>query len=252
MAKGVRVSQGLARPLGVLLFSVGLLLGMALFGAIVWADFEAVLFDPGLQQDAPLRSLRCPVMIARSETGSVTASLSNPLDRSTERYVRAHITDGYITLMREVNRSVSLAPGERQRLEWEVTGDDAAFERFILVKVILRGRYPLPSRQGTCGILVVDVPYLTGEQVFGLAFGASLLCMIGGLVLWTRASQPLGQRERQAARAMGVLAAGVLLGTTVGLVGWWLPGFIIFLIMLLGIGVMLGHFFGGAGGEPIS
>ena len=252
MIKGARLPRELARPLGVLLFSIGLLLGMALFGAIVWADFEAVLFNPGLQQDAPLRSLRCPVMITRSETGTVTASVSNPLDRSTERYVRAHITDGYVTLMREVNRSVPLASGERQRLAWEVTADDAAFERFILVKVVLRGRYPFPSRQGTCGILVVGVPYLTGEQVFGLAFGASLLSMAGGLVLWLRASRPLGQRKRQAARAMGALGGSVLLGTTVGLVGWWLPGLVIFLITVLGIGVMLGHFLGEVGGEPIA
>jgi hypothetical protein len=223
---------------------------MALFGAIVWADFEAVLFNPGLQQEAPLRSLRCPTMITESETGTVTASLFNPLERSTERYIQAHITDGYVTLMREVNRSVSLAPGERRRLTWEVTADDAAFERFILVKVILRGRYPLPSRQGTCGILVLSVPFLTGDQVFGLGFGAALLCMAGGILLWLQVSDP--HLKRRVARAMGALAGSILVGTTVGLLGWWLPGFIIFLVTLLGIGVIIGHFFSYVGGEPMS
>ncbi len=252
MVGGVKVPKGFFRSLGIFLFFVGLLLGMGLFGATVWADFEAVLFNPGLQQEAPLRSLRCPVMITEAETGTVTASLFNPLDRSTERYVQAHITDGYVTLMREVNRSVSLNPGERQQLAWEVTADDAAFERFILVKVVLRGRYPLPSRQGTCGILVVSVPFLTGEQVFGLGFGAALLCMAGGLLLWLRASDSHPKQRRRVARAMGALAGSILVGTTVGLLGWWLPGFIIFLVTLLGIGVIIGHFLGNAGAEPMS
>jgi hypothetical protein len=190
-------------------------------------------------------------MITESETGTVTASLFNPLERSTQRFVQAHITDGYVTLMREVNRSVSLEPGERQRLAWEVTADDAAYERFILVKVVLRGRYPLPSRQGTCGIFVVNAPYLTGEQVFGLGFGAALLCMAGGLILWIRASDPLLEPGRQVARAMGALVGSIVVGTTVGLLGWWLPGFIIFLVTLLGIGVIIGHFLDQLGGEPV-
>ncbi len=245
MGRLAKLLESPARPLGVLLFSVALLLGMGLFGATIWADFEAVLFNPGLSQDAPLRSLRCPVMITTSETGTVTASLTNPLDRSTERYVRAHITDGYVTLMREINRSVPLAPGEKQRLQWSVTADDAAFGRFILVKIILRGRYPLPGRQGTCGILVVDAPLLNGRQVFGLIFAASLLGMGAGYGLWFRASQPLDRRRQRVARAMVALAASVVVGTIMGWLGWWLPGLIIFVVTLLGIGVIVGYLLNG-------
>lgn len=242
MSRSVKLPRGARRPLGVLLFALGLLLGMALFGATIWADFEAVLFNPGLSYEAPLRSLRCPVMITPSETGTVSALLTNPLDRSTERYVRAHVTDGYITLMREINKSVPLAPGEKERLHWTVTADDAAFDRFILIKVIVRGRYPLPSRQGTCGILVVNAPFLTGNQVLGLTFAASLLSMVGGYGLWFNASRPLDQPGRQVSRAMVALAGGVVLGAIVGWLGWWLPGLILFVIIVLGIGVIIGYF----------
>ncbi len=235
-------SGTLARWLGLMLFSAGLFLGMALFGIIIWADFEAVLFDPGQQQDASLKSLRCPVMITKSETGAVTASLTNPLDRPTERYIRAHITDGYVTLMREINKLVPLAPGETQKLTWTVTADDAAFERLILVKVIIRGRYPLPSRQGTCGIVVVDVPYLTGHQVFGISLVASLLSIGMGFSIWFKASKPLHEKARQAVRAMSTLAGSILLGIFIGLMGWWLPGLLIFVITLIGAGVIIGYF----------
>ncbi len=231
----------LAWRLGLVIFALGLLLGLALFGAVIWADFEAALFSPGIQQDAPLRSLRCPVLINRSETATVTASLNNPLERSTERYVRAHITDGYVTLMREINTSISLDPGERQRLEWTVTADDAAFERLILVKVVLRARYPLPSRQGTCGILVVNAPHLTGDQVFALGFVVSFLGIAGGFILWRRSGQPLHERGREMGRAMGVLAGTILVGTAIGLLGWWVPGLIFFVIAVLGIGVTIGY-----------
>lgn len=237
----VRLRVGLARPLGGLLFVAGLLLGMALFGAVIWGDLEAALFSPGIQQDAALRSLRCPVLITRSETGTVSARLKNPLERSTERYVRAHISDGYVTLMREINTRVPLDPGERQRLEWTVTADDAAFGRLVLVKVVLRARYPLPSRQGTCGILVLDVPYLTGNQFFALGFAVSLLSMAAGCVLWFRAGEPLRERGRQVGRAMGVLAGIVLVGTIVALMGWWVIGLIFFVFTVLGIGVTIGY-----------
>lgn len=241
MPGSVKLPEGALRPLGVLLFAMGLLLGMALFGAAIWADFEAVLFNPGLSYDAPLRSLRCPPMITTSETGTVTASLTNPLDRPTERYVRAHITDGYVTLMREVNRSVPLEPGETERLEWSVTADDAAFDRFVLVKIIVRGRYPLPSRQGTCGILVVGVPFLSGDQVFGLVFAASLISMAAGYGLWRRASRLVGRQRQQVARAMVALAGSIALGAVAGWMGWLLPGIILFVFTILGIGVIIGY-----------
>lgn len=231
-----------AQLLGLLLFSAGLILGMALFGMIIWADFEAVLFDPGLQQDTTLNSLRCPVMITKAETGTVTASLTNPLDRSTERYIRVHVTDGFVTLMRQINQRLPLDPGETQQLAWSVTADDAAFERLILVKVIVRGRYPLPSRQGTCGIVVVDAPYLTGHQIFGISLAASLLSIGMGFSMWLKASKPWREKARQAVRAMGALAGSILVGIFVGLMGWWLPGLLIFVITLIGAGVIIGYF----------
>ena len=248
MVEALKLPKGLVGPLGILLFSVGLLLGMTLLGATVWADFEAVLFDPGIQQDASLRSLRCPVLITPSETGTVRARLFNPLERPTQRYVSAHITDGYVVLMREEDKSVSLEPGQRQDLTWTVTADDAAFERLILVNVVLRGRYPLPSRKGTCGILVVGVPFMTGKQILGLTLGASLLMMAAGLGLWFRAERFLYRRRHRLIRAMGALAAAVLVGLIVALAGWWLPGLIIFFVILLGIGVIIGHFLNGVGG----
>jgi len=247
----MNIRDKLVRFLSIVIFSVGLLLGMALFGIVVWADFEAILFDPAIRQDASLNSLRCPVMMTEVETGTVSAAFTNSLDRSVELFVRAHISDGYVTLMKEVDTRLPLAAGETQRLQWTVFPDDAAFGRLILVKVIVKGGYPLPSRQGTCGILVVNAPYLTGGQIFTLGLAVGFLSMLIGAGLWILVERPLNETGLQVARAMGMLAGAVLVGTIFGLLGWWLPGAALFMVTLLAIGAIIGYFLNRIGKETV-
>ena len=230
------------RTLGVLIYSVGVLLGMALLGIVVWGDFESAMFDPTIKQDAPLNTLRCPVMMTKTETGTVTATFTNPLDRPIELYIRAHISEGYVTLMREINTELPLDVGETKPLEWTVTPDDAAFGRLILVKVTVNRKYPLPSRQGTCGILVVGLPYFTGNQIFTFALVASLLSMVAGAGLWVNANRPLSGPGLDVTRAMGTLAGFVLVGTIVGLRGSWMFSGLIFVVTVLLIGAIIGYF----------
>jgi hypothetical protein len=230
------------RTLGVLIFSVGFLLGLALLAIVVWGDLEAHIFDPAIPSDEMLTTLRCPVMITAPEVGTVTATFTNPLDRPVEFRIRTHISEGHVTLMREENTSLPLEPGETQPLQWTVTADDAAFRRLILVRVRLFGKYPLPSRAGSCGILVVDLPYLSGSLIFALAFAASLLGMAGGAGLWVVANRPLSDQSLGVLRAMGALAGCVVVGTIIGLLGHWMLGGVVFVITLLLIGAVIGYF----------
>ena len=230
------------RILGMLIFSVGVLLGTALFGIVVWGDFEAAMFDPSIKRDAPLSTLRCPVMMTKTEAGTITATFTNPLERPIELYTRAHITEGYVTLMREIITTLPLDPGETKPLQWTVTSDDAAFGRLILVKVTVNRKYPLPSRQGTCGILVVGLPYFTGAQIFAFALAASLLSMAGGAGLWVVANRPLKELGLDVITAMGVLAGCMLVGMIVGLRGSWMFGGLIFVFTVLLIGAIVGYF----------
>jgi len=238
----VRLRGRLVGPLAILVFSLGLLLGMAIFGGLIWSDFETLFFDPAWRYETPLRSLRCPVMLTTGETGMVSVRVSNPLDRPTERYLRISMTAGSILQVMEFTEVVVLEPGEAARVRWAVTPDDAVYGRFIMVNAVLRPRYGLPARQSSCGIIVVDVPYLTGHQVFGLALGISLVTMAAGYVLWIKADPPLGVRRRQMARAMMALAGGVVAGIVIGFLGLWLLGLILFLIVLIAIGVTIGYF----------
>lgn len=235
-------SAKVVRGLAVLLFSAGILLGVALFGSTTWGDLEASLFNVAMSGEKRLSTLRCPVMITTAETGTVSASFKNSLERATEFRIRTHISDGYVTLMREITSPLPLEPGERGTLEWTVTPDDAVYGRLIMVRVYLFSKYPLPSRQGTCGILVVDWPLLTGTQYYILILAASLLSMGGGIGLWINANRPLSRVELHATYAMATLAGSVLAGIIVSLLRWWVAGVLILTIIVLMIGAIIGYF----------
>jgi len=230
------------RILGVLIFSAGVVLGMALFGGAAWGDFEASLFNTSMRGEAPLTTLRCPVMMTAAGPGTVTATFTNPFEKPVDYYIRAHISQGYVTLMREEITNLPLDPGETQAVQWTVTPDDAAYGRLILLRVRLAAKYPLPSRHGSCGILVVDLPYFSGNLIFAFALAASLLSMTGGAGLWVVVNRPLSGLGLDVTRAMSALAGSVLAGTIVGLLGWWLPGGLILVFTVLLLGAIIGYF----------
>ncbi len=229
------------RSLSLVLFSVGILLGTILIAIAVWGDLEATLFNPGIQQDVKLTSLRCPVMITSRETATISARINNSLDSATSFYVRAYFSEGYVTLMREEISQFSLDPGESRKLEWAVTAEDAAFERIVLAKVAVRGGYPLPTRQGTCGIVLTGIPFLTGRTLTTIGVALSLICIAAGGVLWVRTHPAMRGVAVQSTRAMGLMTASVIVGLFVGLMGWWVPGIVLLVIILLTTGVLIGY-----------
>jgi len=224
---------------GILLFSLGILVGLALALFMVWGDLEARLFDPSLSGERGM-SMRCPALIGGDESVTVSASFHNPLEREARYVIRTHVSEGHVTLMRRLEDQLALAPGERQRLEWEVTSEDAVYGLFALVKVHLFGFYPLPARQGSCGIVLVNLP-LPGSVLFGTGLALALLGMVGGTALWTRANRPLNESALDTARAMVVLSALVILGLLMGLLNIWIVGLFVLAISLLLIVVLLGY-----------
>lgn len=179
------------RILSVALFIFGVLLGLVFNGLAVWADFEAVLFDASRSADRPLDDLRCPIAISPAETGVIRLDLDNPTDRPVRTLVRTHISGGYVTLFREDSQRVSVEPGKSTPLSWEVTADDAVWNRFILARVYQVSAFPLPARTATCGILLVDFLGLPGLVIVSGVIGLSAAGMLGGIWLWQRSHKPL-------------------------------------------------------------
>ncbi len=224
---------------GIVLFSFGALICLALALFMVWADMEARLFDPSMSGESAL-GVRCPAIMGGDERVSVSAGFHNPLDRAARFVVRTNVSEGHVTVMRRLDAQIDLEPGERQRLEWEASAEDAVYGLFALVKVHLMGYYPLPGRQGSCGILLVNLP-LPGSVIFAATLGLAVLGMGGGYALWVWASRPLTESMLDTSRAMIVLAALVLLGVFLGLVNIWMVGVVVVAITVLLFVVLIGY-----------
>ena len=109
-------------------------------------------------------------------------------------------------------------------MEWTVTAEDAAWRHFILVRVHELRNAPLPSRTGSCGILVLNVPGLTGGQVVFLMAATAVLSLAVSLVLWVAGQRASTRPVPDLTRRMGLLAAVVLAAMALSAGGRWLAG----------------------------
>jgi hypothetical protein len=230
------------RTLAVIVFAAGAVLGFLLVTGATWADLEASLFDSSMKADDALGSLRCPVLITEQESGTISATIRNPTERNKTRYVRAHISQGYLTVMREENLKFEVEAGGKRKLDWSVGPEDAVYGWMILARIHVFASYPLPAQHQSCGILVLDVPGLSGSAVVAIAAVVSLFLMALGLGIWLMVGRPVVGRKRNAAGAMAAMAVILVLGMSSFIVGWWEAGVISLVVVVLLLGGVIAHF----------
>lgn len=219
-----------ARSLSIVLYFSGIFLGFALAIAANWAEFEGVsYYYTGATYNA-FHGLHCPVLMTRSETGIVTASFDNPSNQESEPYYEVEISG---PLPRRFEDQLSIAPHETKKVQWTVDVHDIDRGSFIFVKLDVLPTVGYSTREATCGILVLNVPGLTGEQILWLTLIASLLGMVVGLGLWENANAPLADKSLYLKRAMRTLAIIVLLAMLSGFMGWWGAGVILCAVTIL-------------------
>jgi hypothetical protein len=226
----------IVRLAGIVLFWVGVLLGMALAAGAVWADIEATFYGFSKMGDEPL-NLKCPIFVTAAEPGQFASTFKNPTQKPMQIMARTDVSgSGGI---RTARTTVTLAPGEKTQLRWPVTSEDVDLGFFILAKVSSFPAYPFPFRESMCGMLFIRTTALSGNQIFVISVVASLLCMGVGLVLWQVSNRPLKGRLVSATWAMRVLAAIVVIGMFVAFQGWWAVGIIAIVLMVLMIVAMM-------------
>ncbi len=215
----MRDNHHFARALGLLLLSLGALFGTLYAGVAIWGNWEAFQFDidAAFRSDRTLSTLRCPVLMTTGESGVVSVVIENPTDANLTRRVRVHISEGDILAMREFTEQVALGPGESRRISWEVFPQDRVFNLFVLVRVYLFAKHPLPSEDATCGIMVLDLPPLRGGGIIAFLVAFALVGMTVGAMLSRRGvhSAPARQREAiQSAMGIAVLVAIAMLAAS--------------------------------------
>lgn len=224
--------------LSALLFLVGVLLQLSLSSGVVWGEVEASLY--GTQVGYAGLKLNCPLLLSPSESGRVSATITNPLDQDVLPVVTAEISraDG----MHRLSQTLSLAPREARVVQWPVDASDIIFGRLILVNIIQSRYGDLDPRAGSCGILVFRLFDLTGNGSLGLIFIGSLAFILLGGTLWWRQRAPLDDLAEQTLKACGGLAGVTTLATLTALPRWW--GLALFLdaLALIMIGVIFTEF----------
>ena len=78
--KEMNKNNRLLHWLSLLIFTFGILIGIAVAGGIIWGDIEASIFDSSIKAKSALR-LRRPVLITTNEVGKISATLKNLKDR---------------------------------------------------------------------------------------------------------------------------------------------------------------------------
>jgi hypothetical protein len=224
--------------LSALLFLVGVLLQLSLSSGVVWGEVEANLY--GTQVGYAGLKLNCPILLSSSESGRVSATITNSLDQDVLPVVTAEISRA--GGMQRLSQTLSLAPHETRVVQWPVDASDIIFGRLILVNIIQSRYSDLDPRAGSCGILVFRLFDLTGNETLGLIFIGSLALILLGGILWWRMRAPLDELAEQTLKACSGLAGVTTLALPTALLRWW--GLALFLdaFALIMIGVIFTEF----------
>lgn len=214
---------------GILLFALGALIASILLAVSVWGDLEASNFNPPYIDALPLKSLSCPVIMTRDEVSEISAKAANSLDHSIKPTFRTQISEGNNVFYREMYETITLKPGETQKLSWTVSSQDAVYGRLIFARVVLMNTYPLQDKQASCGVFITRFPYFTGTQIFiGCLVLSGLMMIVGGL-LWLRSHQSKNDISRNTYRAILLISITLITGMISSLMGGWLIGGVLFL-----------------------
>lgn len=228
------------RIVTILLFSIGVLLGLVLLFSATWADVESVFYGFDRFGNKATTSMRCPVVLNENETGEIIIKYKNKADQPIRPSLRLQVSSS--SVFREETSRLSLQPGESETIRWHVSRSDLALNRFIFAKVFSFASYPQRDIEQTCGILVLNLRGFTGKQVLFTMIAISLVGMLAGCGLWSLVNKPLRDRSLDASRAMVTLTITVCLGIASVLLASWPIGVLLSALSLILTGVIIGSF----------
>jgi hypothetical protein len=219
----------------ILLFLVGVFLEIAFSGRVLWGEIEARTYISSPSGSLGL-TLKCPLVLSRNETGTISALILNSLDEEVLPVVTASLSRN--TSPKEISGTLMLAPHTSQVMQWQVDASNTVFGRLILVNISQRKYRDLPAREGYCSILFLDLLGMKGRLILILLCSVCLLCIIAGSALWLRLHAPLQEQDNALARPFASLAALATLALIAALWRWWgliiiLDGLALILIVVI-------------------
>jgi hypothetical protein len=138
------------------------------------------------------------------ETGIIQVRVSNPSKTAIDPVVRIDVSTRESPDSRQ--EQLVIESGETGQIEQPISAQNIDLGFFIFAKAYRYASYPVPSADATCGIFIIDVPFLTGMQFFYLWLVLGLLLTPLGLWMWSSSLHPEGAgRMINAAKALAVI-----------------------------------------------
>jgi hypothetical protein len=221
VAEKMKPQNKILGGLGLVLFFAGVLFGMVFFTSLTWANLEASFyfgFNGGA--DTKLR-LTCPHIMTPQDNGSVTATITNKVEKIIKPILQADFSG---PMLRSIRTQPSIDPGKTQEIKWAISAQDVDYGHLIMVQVYQYSSYKTSTATATCGTLFLNLPALTGMEIYILALVLSLLGIAIGFALWLISNRPITGRSLQHLWGMILLAVVVLLGILFGSLGLWIFG----------------------------
>ena len=221
------------------LFVFGAAIGFALVTVSFWGDYEASMIGLKYIGEKQLDTLACPILTTSKDNAEVSVNIHNPLEHNLTRTVQVLVSNGRLSLLREDRVSFQLKPDESRQLAWPVEPEDAVYGKLVLAKVYLYPSHSIPSKDATCGILVLDIPFLSGQQVVLGSLGLSLIGMAAGTLLWQRNNRLKTIQQKELSRSMFMMASTITVGLIASMLGsrlaygWLLGGSCLVVAVLL-------------------
>ena len=237
---------------GLLVFILGLAVSLTFNIFVLWANLEgmsfwgypeALAFDSSLTAEARLSSVRCPVILAPGESGTVSVTVRNPNDYPIEAWISAHISmlGMQENMLREL-RSAPLAPGEKTTLRWEVSEQNKNNSGMILARIFLRltERHP-PSRTRHCGIATIDLWGLSSGLITSAALVGGHILQAAGIWVWGQVKRQSTKEDNFTRNVMIAMSIFSLLMTLGSLSHSWVISMVSLLVSLLLVFTAFGY-----------
>ncbi len=225
--------------IGLLLLSIGIILIMGLFTLSSWSDLEALGYKKVYSEESQTNAFRCPVFITTDEDSYLSIKIKNPVDKVSIVRILTFVTYGSSTFDHKEWTILELDPYESHVVSTPIHPKDAAYDKLILAKVIIDNPYPIADQQGFCGVVLVNINFLTGNQLTAVLFTSGLIFIVSGFVLYTTGHRPFRGKFNQRLIIYYVFTAMIIFGTTISIIGYWLFGFLFYLISVIAILTLL-------------
>lgn len=234
----------------VLLFSLGLIIGLFIWTGSVWADLEGYMFQPATYADNAKENLKCPVLITSSDFGVLSMGFENRYDQNLKLVVRGNKSLGYVIYIATDENSFELKPGEKQVLHWYIYPEDSVWNRFVLFRANIISSRGVSLTTASCGVMVIKFPYLNSSQFLLLILLLGVIFIGGGIFLMYRSSLIRGKNNFYNEKLMLALTTVLIIGLLLALLDQWVAGGILLVGMYVFLMVTIAHFLQNSGKKP--